>query len=289
VQIRRNLEPSILHRKNIRVAAERAALIESRKQLVPPLYKDYKRTLVPAQWAYLPRTHDIYEFSAFKTVLNAEDEAQTTEASFKEAMTSLPGLIAAWWESRKRELAQMMLATMAEPAGPSLIPTTNDTTLASVEGGSGLSKPSQHTPSSVAIDSFCCLYLATAVFKCATPNCRNNVSPFGGGFPKVLLAWDDAVAHECRGNIFQRPSVCLDTKLEFNKRGSAAAMSLVSWARLDVRSATPADMDKLDLRFVCLNCEPQIYYMNIYGRKALSWRACVRLLSFLSSWLSSFM
>lgn len=123
------------------------------------------------------------------------------------------------------------------------------------------------------------LDLATSVFECAL-KCIANQSVWGQGYGNPLFGWDGVVTHRCKISSWVSPISEIPTEVALSERGSGAAAKLISLAGLNVASATPADMDKKNLRFFCSECGPRSFIDNSYGRCAYTWRSGVRASSF---------
>ncbi|KAJ7089066.1 hypothetical protein C8R44DRAFT_990908 [Mycena epipterygia] len=100
---------------------------------------------------------------------------------------------------------------------------------------------------------------ATSVFHCPDPNGM-----------ATAIGWDEARAnlHWCRGRRFTD-----NRGVEFCTHGSAAAGTLALLLGMDPATATIAQMDAADARFVCGNCP--VMLQSKTGRPALRWRECV--------------
>ncbi|KAJ7438472.1 hypothetical protein FB451DRAFT_1303509 [Mycena latifolia] len=243
-EIRPVLEPVVQDCKEARLKKERKNIIWDRTRLAEKIYTEYKKTLVPSQWRYFPVLSQVLDLPAFSTVMNAPNDVNVMAKHFSEAAEALPGCVASWIATLKAELAQLADDARTSGSGPS-----------GTQDGQGQS-PSPNTQS---------LELATAVFT----SCLDD---------SVLLGWDGVAAHHCRAPGFNwpdNPSI-EDTPaiVEFSPPASSAAASLVVLAGLDAAQATSAEMDSLDLRFLCIMCPAQ-KCMKQRSYKAFSWRAAV--------------
>ncbi|KAJ7461802.1 hypothetical protein B0H11DRAFT_2056102 [Mycena galericulata] len=254
------LEPFVQAEKARRVDREHEARITARKRLVQDIYKDYKKTLVPAQWRYLPGLFEVLQLPAFGAVVNATDDVDIQSAHFNDAKDALPGFIVSWTATRKAELAQLVPPALESHSSPVGI--------------------SDKPASSTATPNTQSLNLATAVFHCGQLPCGGHGTNYGLRQP-CLIGWDAAAAHRCRENPYvyflgrSERITSVKTILSFSTTGSAAAASLVALAGLDARHATCAEMDKLDLRFLCLACSPRTGPGNKPCLDAFPWRAAV--------------
>lgn len=249
-RIRPILEPNVLTKKNRRLAVERENIIRERQTIVAKLYTAYKKTLLPSQWRYLPRTFDICRFLPFRSILDEPNETRITEAHFDKAIACLPEMIASWTARRRAEILEL-----CEP-----ILNSQD-----VEEGEVV----QSTDDS--------LELAICVFDCTACEAGITNIQFLGCSSIPLISWSGAVSHGCmrRGGYFYGPLEPVETKLRFSERGSSAARSLIQCVQLDEKFCVPDDMDKLDLRFFCSHCVPMEHRGRGYGRITFSWRDAV--------------
>lgn len=239
-RIRPILEPKVIESKQRRIAKERREVIQSRQRVVEKLYNDYKKTLIPSQVAYLPRSFDLFQIAEFAALLNEESNSALQEADFVEQMEKLLEHIVRWREQKQLQLMELL------PAANRIFPSA-----------------SGHSTSNID-----CLALATSVFTC---DCRDMLNT-----PYFHFSWNEAVSHGCATREYglYGPQIPTNTKLNFTPRGSMAAAFTVKLLGLDEWRAVPSDLDKSDARFVCLDC-PVRTRSAMMGRPAMSWRACV--------------
>jgi hypothetical protein len=278
--IRPILEPIVQHAKARRLASERAAVIDSRTQILEPLYKLYLKNLLPSQWAFQPSVAEVCEFSPFDTLVQAPNEVVITTASFSEAIMLLPGLISTWIQERRQRLLDMLPASSkVSTNAPSSLPIVSRPSTVTITG----LLPARNTASCISTSTIDRLSLAASVFECGNSACRGNFTPWDGWrskFCNALIAWDGIHTHQCRerGTFFSRKRCSIPSVYEFSPEGSAAAIALISLAGLEVSSATPWDMDQRDLRFFCNTCGPRDHHKT-YGRDVYTWRSAVRIVA----------
>lgn len=176
--------------------------------------------------------------------MEAPDDVNVEMTHFDEAMGALPEFVVSWTETRKAKFIQQIADETANPAG---------------------------TQS---------LDLATSVFVCAQPLCSDRGLFSFVSYKPALIGWESIAAHRCRNTqrYYFHQNICntsVETTVQFSQRGHVAAASLATFAGLQVGHATAAEMDKLDLRFLCLACSPRIYKEE-QSFNAFSWRAAVR-------------
>ncbi|KAJ7037944.1 hypothetical protein C8F04DRAFT_1090727 [Mycena alexandri] len=234
------LEPILRACKTERLDAARKRCIHRRTLLVEQIYNEYKKTLVPEQWRFLPGLHEVCQFPAFRAVLDAPSDVEVELAHFEEAASALPTFTPAWTAARKDEILR-------------LIPGLRDESTSQV-------------PSPQLLD------LATTIFQCTQPLCHTQ------SHNKAAVGWEGAVGHRCmaygKWAFGHYLHASIETVVAFSERGSTAAASLVTLAGLDEKWTTADEMDMLDLRFVCLACHPQsINNKDTYA--VYSWREAV--------------
>lgn len=78
-----------------RLEQEMKSIRAERRAIVHASYEEYQKTLMPAQWAYLPRTIDVCAMGPFAEVLNAAADVTITRTDFEDAFDHLPELLAA--------------------------------------------------------------------------------------------------------------------------------------------------------------------------------------------------
>lgn len=242
-KLRPLLEPAVVAAQAARKAQERQVLVESRKRVVNVAYHRYKRTILPATWAYHPGAYTVYEFEPFAKIIDDPEETQYKEDDFASAVKELPRLLDNWKFEKIRQLI-------------SLLPRHGS------DGDSRDLKPAicQEDLNSEVLN------LAISVFTCL----GSVHSPNAGG--RCLIGWDGAGIHLKCGALRK----FWDRRLHFTRRGFDAARELVKLANLDPNTALAREMDKVDARFVCASC-PQIRFKGFQGRQALLWRECVSL------------
>ncbi|KAJ7754558.1 hypothetical protein B0H16DRAFT_747932 [Mycena metata] len=247
------LEPQVKASKERRLKTERDAIVRERTLLVEEIYKDYKRTLVPAQWRCLPGLYEVLQFAVFNTVVDSPNDMNVQMTHFKEAIVALPALATAMIATRKAELLELIKA--AHASEPDLF-------------GARASTSPDSDPQ--------LLDLATTVFACAQSSCWSRRSPYAWAPPSIkpaLIGWDAAANHRCRDEQLYGRSMSIQTILAVSNRGYTAAASLVKLAGAN-EQITAALMDQLDLRFLCIACSPRVSG-NKESHVAYSWRAAV--------------
>lgn len=274
------LEPLIQETRARRLPHARADAIKCRIAIVNSLYHRYLQTLLPSQWALQPCVADVCQFSPFDTLVQAPNHVIVDFTSFAEAVTMLPGLISTWTQNKQRRLLDMLPV----PASSNLTVSCNDLFSPTVSWHSARtvaqSSPTRNTTTSCGSTSTIDrLSLATSVFKRRSSVCEGEISLWQGqDWSKALIAWDVIHAHQCRENVIVFPGeLCLQAILlayEFSHEGSAAAITLISLAGLDISSATPSEMDQRDLRFFCRTCDPESYHGG-HERQLYTWRTAV--------------
>lgn len=262
------LEPIIIQAKEYRLANERRALVNSRIDVLEPVFISYIKTLKPMQWRFLPSAAEVAEFSLFKDVIQAPNNIRVTPASFTPLVDALPALIADWSQGRKTSLLQMFTASKENLPKATCVPP------AFIEDGEITDTPISNPDHSVDL-----LSLAIAVFQCGQGLCYHDNSAWGVGVSNTLIGWDEVNSHHCRPrsfNYWDSSSVRVPSVYKFSPTGSAAASALVSVAKLCPHCTTAQDMDDHAFLFFCNKCGSQ-HNPGGHGRAVFTWRAAVRL------------
>lgn len=239
-RIRTAVEAEVNKWKGERIARERKPLIESRKTVIKQVYSEYRKALVPTQWAYHPDISQVYTFEDFAALINDPSDSTLTRQHCHEALQSLPSYVKTFNEKKMATLLSLVCQKDDSSSG---------------NNGDDILNLGRTR-----------LDLATSVFQCSSYAC-NNQGP--------LIAWQSPIYHTCAG-YFHGYSRCEDLMpvFKFNDRGSKAVEALAVLLGLDAHTATPTDYDRIDARFVCLNCKV-LTRSGIHGRETFAWRDCV--------------
>ena len=215
------------------------------------LYREYKKSVPPLTWAYLPPHYAVYQFKPFEDLINAPHDEELDKASCEDALCCLPKEVQDWTLTKKRQLV-------------SLLPGHDNGGTTTSQHAGASSEPCD--PSQGVEDNFEALQLATSVFCCL----GSNISP-QRKTGLCLIGWEGAGPH-LRCSALE---TYWEKRLHFSQRGHDAATALVNLACLDPRTTTAADMDRLDYRYICTSC-PIASYSGFKGRHAYNWRDAVR-------------
>jgi len=217
----------------------------------------------------MPPDYEVFEFEDCARLINSDDDLTEQDERCTDLISKLPSLISEWSDQRMCTLISMLPVEKS----PGSVDTEENTT-------SNINR----------------LKLATSTFRCASAGCHNSTS-VASWMP--LIALDDILPHACTTSswVHQPPNFYAQfslerqqTKLEFHPFASAAVTSLVNYLGLDSNKVFATDLDHLDARFLCLNCNPK-FYGSLYGQKAMTWRGCVSMtqrMNFLFSLLNNF-
>ncbi|KDQ15360.1 hypothetical protein BOTBODRAFT_173854 [Botryobasidium botryosum FD-172 SS1] len=261
-RIRQQLEPVVEEFKAYRQVRERGHLIRARQASLRALYKDFKKTLLPSQWANLPSDTDFLQFAECHDLVNLETNDPLSESDLAGFMGKLPALTSSWIARRKNEISRNIpgSASNTGSAGPS--------SAIDVDGAVDLDL----------------LEAATSVFVCGTEGCIVRALIFSHHGKEPLVGLNHALSHVCdrsRFNTFyysggqsQLMDLSYTSQVTFSDRGSAAMKSLLGTLGLDAKRATRADLDREDPRLVCMVCKPKPMSGGS-GRPAWSWIECV--------------
>lgn len=124
---------------------ERESLIASRKRIIAKMYSDYKKALVPTQWAYHPPLEALYELDGLARLIDDPIDSEIDIEVWTHAFNQLPAFVESLNEQKKAILL-------------SLLPVVDGRTACNEES----------------------LNLATAIFQCTTSTCDHRNKPFIG-------------------------------------------------------------------------------------------------------------
>ncbi|TFY65855.1 hypothetical protein EVG20_g5225 [Dentipellis fragilis] len=252
------LQPCLDKARADRLAAERNRRRRSREELVAELYIEFLKTRPPKTVPYLPSERDVLQLDNISAAI---EEDTTVTQELRQTLTDIiPNMmpqLEAWTQERKTTLLSRLPVEE--------VPTT--------------SSSSAEAPSSQAADPIDQLEQAILVFTCSVGFTCRRYGGFGG-FNAQILVGSEALAHRC--NFLTEPPRDNTPALPlFSEKGSEGVRELLSLLHLDPLTTTPAELDRLDPRFICLNCPAQPAYELFYNfpglprRKAMSWRACI--------------
>ncbi|KAF7318781.1 hypothetical protein HMN09_00390400 [Mycena chlorophos] len=248
--VRSPLEEKIKAAKASRLRSERHALVRRRRNVAEGLYNTYKRSLVPTQWRSLPRSRVVLAEPAFNDIIAAADDREVTEAHFQAAVDSLPEIILSLQAARSAHLLALIQAPHRAAA-----PTD-------AEPGEVLPSP----PHPHSLDS------ALAVFICER-KCTAGTSRWSSSTIATYVGQEAAAAHHCHLWYDWQQHEAGKTVFQLSPRGVQAATALLESAGLD-NSATCAQMDALDARYLCKACSPRKSGSNL-TYSAYPWRAAI--------------
>ncbi|KAF9479910.1 hypothetical protein BDN70DRAFT_878205 [Pholiota conissans] len=229
-----------------RLISEREALVVARRSIVKTLYMEYKASLSPSQWKYLPRVLDICEFDCFKTLVEADSSIVVEKEDFKECMEMLPGLLARRMDDLKGHLMESMERSITDDQSANVGST----------GGKGK-----------AVMRNDLVDLAIATFQCEG-KCRNYTITRSA---RLVIGWDTIATHYCEDEneglavVVRRPwdfsthanesGLANDgARFTFDVRASVVARELVRCAGLEEERALASEMDAKNLRYGCKTC-----------------------------------
>ncbi|KAJ7584415.1 hypothetical protein C8J56DRAFT_151700 [Mycena floridula] len=236
-RIRLKIEPQIIINRDSRVLRERQ---EATTNIIGANFLQYLRTnnIPTTEWPKLPRICDLAKSSIIQAVLEKET-GDITEEIFPD----IPAILASWEDDRKAELWNQVRK-----------------------------EAEYHTEDTDKWKQI--LGLANIVFTCSlgAQQCK-GVAP--------IISLDGAIHHHCveqPSHFSQKGIVARKTTtfLKYSPSISLVASSLIRLAQLDPSTATPEDMDQIDLLYACKVCErsPNSYVMYEYNM-AFDWRGAV--------------
>jgi hypothetical protein len=195
-------------------------------------YSDILRQVLPIQRLYLPALSQAHELSCFKELLSLDRDIQPTE--WEHAVGQLRESLSEWMSSRRDKYASLLLYHFYDSQDEPM-----EVRL--------LTDPSIEIWRQVGMYDFAGdLELATSVFRHPDTN-------------TILIGRDICHAWKMTG------------ELEFLERGAAATHALLRELQLDPERTTASMLERLDKRFICVNCPPDLEWIH------RSWRSCVSL------------
>jgi len=236
-------------------------LRRERRELVNNFYKEYKATLKAEKWQHFPPSDILAYEDVFVGFIN-QDSSDTAIELDKEAATKrLPEIIDDWRLQRQKELYELLPGASLDIESYET-PEGEDISDEELERRRAEFRAEQEKKLQQAMNER--MALAKTVFTCSS--CKN-----GRHAGKAVIGWEAALTHMCGsfGHYFH-------SNWEFCSVGYAAAAALARQVGLDSDTATAEEMDKRDARFFCGNC-PVRTHNKVQGRKAYTWRECVRL------------
>ncbi|EIM81424.1 uncharacterized protein STEHIDRAFT_171802 [Stereum hirsutum FP-91666 SS1] len=242
--IRPGLEKYCTKERDDRWESERRHAREERTRKAKCLYAEYRRTILPSEWFYLPTPEQATKLPWCAEIIERDFKTTLVESDFDVPLTNLASSVEAWVREKRDHCIAMLPEEYrgAMPSSAPMIPTS-------------LTSPS--------------------VSDVRQGRSRGNLCPFLG--PLELAR---AVFRVPNGtNLLVAKEACHTWKeealsIEFSACGSEAAVQMMTLAGLDPKSTTAADLDAKDHRFLCLNC----YRANreSWGSiKAETWRSAV--------------
>lgn len=91
-----------------RLKREAATVQRNRRNIIFLRYQEYKRTLHPSQWKYLPSTLKLFSYEPFARHIDVPVEVGVTPATFDDAFARLPELLAISMHDRKNSLRDLL-------------------------------------------------------------------------------------------------------------------------------------------------------------------------------------
>lgn len=231
---------------------EKKDLLQKRQKLVDDMYHKFANSrFTTDMWSSLPPADVIRELDYFKDFINSETE-EVGELSEERSIDQLNAFIETSFEKPKRALTFASLLTTGKMKDYL---------------GNGHER------------EFDVLELATSIFSC--PPCEAEAK--APSEASAVVGWSELKNHLYCTTSKEKTSVPQDKKgksrleipLRADKGGTKDAVSLLKMLGLDPSTTTAEHLDILNPRFLCLCC-PREVSKGVAGRKAMSWRECVR-------------
>jgi hypothetical protein len=212
-------------------------LIMQRFQLLKEAYNEHIKHRSPAQRYCCPPAEFLWRYSDVSSLLEADSTVAITTESFQSAIGKMDERIAEYQAGKKKEAVESARVAVSE---------TN-----------------------TRVDES--LHLARQVFQC------EHESPSSSAYQTLIgwdmIAWLPSVEHL---GFELRPGVNVDrpSKVQYNDRGSKVCSRLIFIAGLKSATATIADMDARDPRYV-LRHSAFLCHLRIDTYPVFTWRAAV--------------
>jgi hypothetical protein len=185
-----------------------------RQNIVKSYYTEYRKTLKPEQWAYVPPLHQIFRDSLFSDFLSSKADPMA-ELSRENALARFPRLVSEFMDAQVSRLVLLL--------------------------------PEETEGAIAPMDSCARVNLATSVFFCKV--CFD--SQLCG---VALCGWTNICPHMSNSRPSYDFSKLYHMNLRFDPVGRSAACSLIRCLGLDPATTTPEHLDLIDARFFCETC-----------------------------------
>ncbi|KAI0691590.1 hypothetical protein C8Q76DRAFT_803131 [Earliella scabrosa] len=255
--IRKQLEPVMPMRKEIRIEAAHRHVREPRRKIIDRLYNRHYFFIKPLDICTIPELRQVYGFPDFLAVVNSDDTRDVGPEDFTEAMKKLPPTIKEWQAHVEATMVAMI---------PQFDPNSERTD----PFGTPRIAPE---PAS--------LELAVFVTSCSheehMPEGEVWVRRRERGFyiNDVPIGRREVFSHLLHDSDLSGKPPCEPAfdRVRFSAVGSAAAALLLKLLGLDEKTTTVLEMDqKADAWFVCETCYPFKHDDGRKYRAVLNWR-----------------
>ncbi|KAH8091719.1 hypothetical protein BXZ70DRAFT_952980 [Cristinia sonorae] len=259
-RIRARYEPTAEEYRTDRLSREAAKIRFARVDIIQQRYMEFKKSIPPTQWKYLPRTLTVTLLQPFMDVITRDPSEELKLEEYDALFVQLPGLLNDWSEERQAELTKSMVDANV------------------VHNPTQLDSPSSNQ-----------LSLARTVFRCSSPYYMCERDPY-------LFGWDDIAVHHCMhdnyinfwgvigtythahryGLSLTFPVEMKGYKLVYDPSVVKIAEKVVAWSGLDPMTATTEQVhEKLrQTRFDCKKC-PSFEEQGVLYRFGYNWRRLV--------------
>jgi hypothetical protein len=229
-RIKTKVENRLSTAREDRLRAERGRREREYKNKAEQCYTDILRRVLPVQRLYLPAISQARELSCFRELLDPDRDVQPAE--WVHAAGQFRESLSEWMSSHRDRYTRLLSSHFYGPRGKSM-----EVRL--------LTDPSTVVWRHVGMQNFAGrLELATSVFRHPGTN-------------TILIGRDVCHAWKMTG------------ELEFLERGADATHALLRELQLDPATTTPSMLEKLNRRFICVSCPPDLEWIH------RSWRSCV--------------
>jgi hypothetical protein len=235
------LEDMVNMGKRDRLNRERQEALDARALVIQNAYYEYKATLSPRSWAFLPAFRYILLSEPFWSLYNDPSNDSLDPTTCVDVISQLPTIISTWRDELRDKLASSVPVQPIFPDRPFRI-------------------YSEYRPPILSN-----LDLATSVFTCH--GCCEDGDK--SGF--CLIGWDDVKNHLGCPRMLRFGN----NGVTASCIGHYAALEVMRLLDLDGQTVTAKEVDECDARFLCANC-PIAGFRHVRGHKAFTWRECVR-------------
>lgn len=254
------IRPLLEEAKTSRLSDERRERWIARSDMVDDVFCELLKAMLPDALTYacLPASHEFSSLSKMRDLIEDDTEAQDERQALirREGEKMRPILSSLAAQRRTAIMARLPIEAIPTGFDPALL---------------------QDLPpwQSTLPPAYAAFELATSVFRCGGPREEESEKE------KALFGLK-VFAHQCsQCKRFDADGLVTSELPVFDEYGKTIVLAILDRLTLDPSRTTATDLDRLDARFICLNCPVQRQYegqrrhRGERGRAALSWRGLV--------------